>query len=67
TLKSAFDIAKEAGLEFVYLGNCRGEGENTFCPGCGKLLIEREGYFIRQNNISSSGCPKCSTPIPGIY
>jgi pyruvate formate lyase activating enzyme len=67
----AAEIGVEAGLHYVYAGNLPGRTrsyENTYCPNCGELLVERVGYRIRQNKLAGRGtCPKCSTPIPGIW
>jgi pyruvate formate lyase activating enzyme len=67
----AAEIGLEAGLHYVYAGNLPGRTrsyENTYCPGCGELLVERVGYRIRANKLAGrAACPKCSTPIPGIW
>jgi len=67
----AAEIGLEAGLHYVYAGNLPGRTrsyENTYCPGCGELLVERVGYRIRVNKLAGrAACPKCSTPIPGIW
>jgi pyruvate formate lyase activating enzyme len=67
TLTDARKAAMDAGLKFVYIGNIRHEAESTFCPHCKKLLIERIGYFVKQNNISNGKCRFCGTPIPGVW
>lgn len=71
TLQRAAEIGQEAGLRFVYAGNLPGrvgEFENTFCPGCGERLVRRGGYVIQEYRITAQGaCPKCATPIPGIW
>jgi|GEM_PF-85309 len=68
TLKRAYDIAKKAGLEFVYIGNVPGmPGEDTFCPVCGRLLIKREGYTVLENHIASGHCPACQYRVPGVW
>ncbi len=67
TLVEARQTAMDAGLRFVYIGNIRQEAESTFCPKCKKLLIERIGYFVKQNNISDGKCKFCSTSIAGIW
>ncbi|HNW60696.1 MAG TPA: AmmeMemoRadiSam system radical SAM enzyme [bacterium] len=68
TLQQARNIALAAGVHFVYTGNVPGdEGENTFCPGCGKLLIRRLGYTVAENHISQGKCPGCKRSIPGIW
>jgi pyruvate formate lyase activating enzyme len=67
TLSEARKTAMDAGLKFVYIGNIRHEGENTFCPKCGKLLIERQAYTVVQNNISNGKCKFCYTAVPGVW
>ena len=67
TLTDARDIAMNAGLRYVYIGNIRHEGENTFCPKCKKMLIERAGYMVKQNNVSKGTCSFCGTPIAGVW
>jgi pyruvate formate lyase activating enzyme len=67
TLTDARKAAMDAGLKFVYIGNVRHEAESTFCPHCKKLLIERIGFFVKQNNISNGRCKFCGTPIPGVW
>ena len=46
TLEKAYEIAKKAGLKYVYLGNVRSRHESTYCPKCGETVIERNGYVI---------------------
>ncbi len=61
TLEKHIDVAKEAGLEFVYSGNIAGHSyENTRCPRCDFLAIERYSVFLKSNNLASDGtCPEC--------
>ncbi|HON92695.1 MAG TPA: AmmeMemoRadiSam system radical SAM enzyme [Sedimentisphaerales bacterium] len=67
TLRRAAEIGKAAGLRYVYLGNVPGEkSESTYCPGCGRMLIERMGYQIVANRIENSKCPHCGTGIAGF-
>jgi pyruvate formate lyase activating enzyme len=67
----AAEIGAEAGLHYVYAGNLPGRTrsfENTYCPACNELLVERVGYRIRVNKLAGRGtCPKCNTPIPGVW
>jgi len=67
----AAEIGLEAGLRFVYAGNlpgCVKNYENTYCPNCHKLLVERYGYRILNYCITPDGkCPNCSSTIPGIW
>jgi pyruvate formate lyase activating enzyme len=67
----ACEIGREAGLRYIYAGNLPGRvgrWENTYCPSCDEILVERFGYLIRQVNVTREGrCPACSTLIPGIW
>ena len=67
TIKEARTVAMDAGLKYVYIGNIRSEAENTCCSKCKKILIERIGYFVKQNTISGGKCSYCGTVIPGIW
>jgi pyruvate formate lyase activating enzyme len=67
TLRKAFDIGCAAGLRYVYEGNVPGQGgENTRCPSCSTLLIQRYGYIIEANRIDNGACPDCGAAIAGI-
>jgi pyruvate formate lyase activating enzyme len=67
----ACKIGREAGLRYVYAGNLPGKvgrWENTYCPSCDELLVERYGYLIQQMKVTSTGnCPSCGEPIPGVW
>jgi len=68
TLEEAARIAKSEGMRFVYLGNLSTEdGEDTFCPQCGKKLIDRSGFFVVSNLLRGGRCPFCGTAIPGRW
>jgi len=71
TLLRAAEIGREAGLRYVYAGNLPGhvdEYENTICPHCNTLLVERTGYVIRGYGITSGGqCSKCGERIEGVW
>jgi pyruvate formate lyase activating enzyme len=70
TLLRAREIGRRAGLKFVYAGNLPGmvgDAENTCCPSCGSLLIERDGFLVRRNLMHGSNCPTCGTRIPGVW
>lgn len=68
SLQRAYEIGKQAGLRYVYLGNVPGsKQENTYCYNCGQLLIERFGYNVASNKIKDSTCPRCSTKIAGYW
>ena len=68
TLERNRKIAVEAGLEYAYIGNVPGhEGERTYCPGCGKLLIFRQAYSLGEINLNKGKCKFCGKPISGIW
>jgi pyruvate formate lyase activating enzyme len=67
TLRRAREIGLEAGLKYVYEGNVPGEGgENTYCPSCGELLIERMGFYLSSIKMKDSKCQKCGAHIEGV-
>ncbi len=67
TLRRAREIGLSAGLKYVYEGNVPGEGgENTYCPSCKELLIERYGFTITSVKMSDSKCPKCGARTDGV-
>ncbi len=69
TLEKHYEAARAEGLRYVYIGNVPGHpAENTYCPACGRILIERYGYRILQYNLDSNNrCKFCGyqTPIVG--
>lgn len=68
TLDTAYEIAKEEGMHYVYIGNIVSEkGQNTYCPDCNKLLIGRSGYTILQNVLKEGSCPNCGKKIYGVW
>jgi pyruvate formate lyase activating enzyme len=69
-LLRAAEIGASAGLRFVYAGNLPGRvgrWENTYCPGCGGLLIERRGYHVLQHRVPDGRCPDCAHLLPGFW
>ena len=65
-LKMAESVGKKAGLKYIYLGNVPEEG-NTYCPGCGGLLVERMGYMISKNTVKNKTCPECNAAVEGVW
>ncbi len=62
-LEKAYKIGKDAGLNYVYLGNVqRSEFESTYCPKCGYKAIERNGYQIKRRD-NKGVCPKCGAKL----
>jgi pyruvate formate lyase activating enzyme len=66
TLERLHSIAKEEGLDYVYLGNVWGHPlEHTYCPRCGTRVVDRYGFYIREWLLDAQNrCPECRHPIP---
>lgn len=63
TLKRAYEIGKETGLKYVYTGNVPGiPTEDTFCPKCNALAIDRTGYMISRHD-KQGKCQKCGEDL----
>ncbi|UCE04119.1 MAG: AmmeMemoRadiSam system radical SAM enzyme [Candidatus Latescibacterota bacterium] len=70
TLLRACEMGREAGLRYVYAGNLPGRvgrWENTHCPSCDRILIERRGFRVLRNLIRDGCCPDCGTTIAGVW
>lgn len=68
SLERAWHIGKEAGLEFVYIGNVPGHNyDNTYCPACHTLLIRRLGFEVTLNALQEGHCPECGRPVAGFW
>jgi len=67
-LERAYRIAKDTGLNYVYIGNVPQQGgEDTVCPNCGELLIKRVGYTVLEDRIKDGKCPACGAGIEGVW
>lgn len=66
SLKMAYDIGKNIGLKYVYIGNISFDN-NTYCPNCNNLVLKRNRFEVLQNNIKNGKCPKCNYEIQGVY
>jgi pyruvate formate lyase activating enzyme len=67
TLEHVWKITSEAGLKFVYLGNVPGHPkDDTFCPACKAILIQRQGMKVVNNRVKDGLCPFCGTALPGM-
>ena len=66
TLEAHHRVAKEEGLNYVYLGNVPGHPlEHTYCHSCGKIAVERQGFDILSWNLDSQNrCRYCGESIP---
>jgi pyruvate formate lyase activating enzyme len=68
TLEMARRIARDVGLEYVYIGNVPGhDANNTYCSKCGKLLVHRLHFAVLENNVVDKRCKFCGERIPGIW
>jgi len=68
TLLKVYDIAKKVGILYCYLGNVpTGDYENTNCPKCGSICIERKGFFVNNIGLKGGKCSKCGFPLSLIY
>lgn len=67
-LERTREIGLETGLNYVYIGNVPGHpGENTYCPNCGKLLIERFVYNVTLHDFENGKCLTCGCIIAGKF
>jgi pyruvate formate lyase activating enzyme len=67
SLRRGLEAGRAAGLKYVYAGNIPGESENTSCPVCREVIIERLGYRILRNSVIDGHCPKCGTALAGVW
>ena len=66
-LEWAYGAAKEAGILFPYVGNIRDHPyENSYCPGCGELLVERSGFRLQRDLTSDWSCGSCGRRLPVV-
>ena len=66
-IKKARQEALKKGLKYVYAGNLGpSSDDNTLCPVCGQLVVERQGYTVKRFD-QSGHCPKCGATIPGRW
>lgn len=64
----AKEIAERMGLRYVYIGNdSLLNAENTYCPHCKKMLIERKGFVVVRNLVRNGCCPSCGERIAGVW
>lgn len=66
-LEDAVHIAEKEGIKFVYIGNIPHEKENTFCPSCKEMIVQRRGFHLGTINIKNGRCGFCAEKIPGVW
>jgi len=68
TLERAKAICDAEGLHYVYIGNIPGNpAENTYCPKCRRVLVERVGFEVRAIHLNRGKCQYCQQVIPGVW
>ncbi len=71
TLLRAYNIGKEEGLKYLYVGNIDDQDhESTYCPKCSKKVVNREGHIGQfvTNELDENGvCPYCGYEIEGVW
>jgi pyruvate formate lyase activating enzyme len=67
TLRRAYELGREAGLRYVYVGNMPGARlEDTYCANCGQPVLERWGFQVRRRNFRDGKCGNCATLVDGV-
>ncbi|TWU04858.1 AmmeMemoRadiSam system radical SAM enzyme [Stieleria varia] len=68
TLIAAYDLARQSGLRYVYVGNVHDvERQSTYCHGCGALLIQRDWHQLGHYAMQGNRCQACQCVIPGRF
>lgn len=68
TLERARGFAMDRGLRYAYVGNVPGHaGNHTYCPGCGKVVVRRDNFFVVENNLKNGRCAFCARAIAGVW
>jgi pyruvate formate lyase activating enzyme len=68
TLERAREVALKHGLRYPYVGNVPGHpGNHTYCPGCGKIVIERTGFFLASKHLKDGACAFCGRAVAGVW
>ena len=67
SLEAAYTMGKSKGLKYVYIGNMPGANrQQTECPSCGALLIDRTGFSSTRAAVRDGKCAKCGELIHGV-
>jgi pyruvate formate lyase activating enzyme len=68
TLERAKAIADSEGIHYVYIGNVPGHpAENTYCPKCRHVVVERVGLMVKGMHLNRGKCQFCQQPVPGVW
>jgi len=67
TMENVYEIARKTGLDFVYLGNVpSGDYENTYCPRCDNLCIQRNYFDVNLKGLEKNKCKNCGSTLPFV-
>lgn len=59
---------EETNIPFIYgFSRRHREYEQTFCPNCGTLCVDRWGFEVSNNRVDHGRCPSCGTKLYGRY
>jgi pyruvate formate lyase activating enzyme len=68
TLEKLRNLAMGKGLHYVYVGNVPNHpGNHTYCPQCGKAVIQRNSFFVTEMNVEKGKCKFCGRAIAGVW
>jgi len=64
-MRGAYETARKAGIRYPYLGNVSDTGcEDTCCPSCGTVLIERTVHSVHRLRLDGVRCEHCGCTVP---
>jgi pyruvate formate lyase activating enzyme len=68
TLERLRNYAMGKGIRYAYIGNVPNHpGNHTYCPQCGKTVIQRSSIFVTELNMDRGNCKFCGKSIPGVW
>jgi pyruvate formate lyase activating enzyme len=68
TLERFRNYAMSKGIRYAYVGNVPNHpGNHTYCPQCGKAVIERNSIFVTGLNMERGNCKFCGKAIAGVW
>jgi pyruvate formate lyase activating enzyme len=68
TLERFRNHAMSKGIHYAYVGNVPDHpGNHTYCPQCGKAIIQRSSIFVTGLNMEHGKCKFCGKTIAGVW
>ncbi len=68
TLERAREIAMAKGIRYAYVGNVPGHaGNHTYCPGCRKVVVRRDNFFVSEMHVKKGACEVLRASIAGVW